>query len=142
MNENDDSKPQRKTVGRPFEPGDARINRTGRPKTFEELRRTADMIASELVPGPNGEMIPRGELLLRSWIKSKNPILQRSFIEYWVGKVPDKLETNALQPGTVLRLHFAHERPDLLEPSERRRLEEQQRRLKGLEAPSDISENS
>jgi len=122
---NDDSKPQRKTLGRPFEPGDERINRTGRPKTFDELRRTADMIASEMIPGPNGEIISRGELLLRSWIQSKNPILQRSFIEYWVGKVPDKLETNALQPGTILRLYYAHERPDLLEPHEREKVEQQ-----------------
>ena len=84
---------EEKRIGRPFESGDGRINRTGRPKTFDELRHTADMIASELVPGPNGEMISRGELLLRNWIKSKNPILQRSFMEYWIGKVPDKLET-------------------------------------------------
>ena len=100
-----------KTVGRPFEPGDKRINRTGRPKTFDDLRRTADMIASELVPGPNGEMISRGELLLRNWIKSKNPILQRSFIEYWVGKVPDRIEAEGLQPKTRLILHWGHELP-------------------------------
>jgi hypothetical protein len=106
-----------KTVGRPFEPGDKRINRTGRPKTFDELRRTADMIASEMVPGPNGEMISRGELLLRSWIKSKNPLLQRAFIEYWVGKVPDRIDAT-LEPRTVLRLYYAHERPDLRPPSE------------------------
>src|SRR5215831_11486366 len=98
-----------KTVERPFEPGDERINRSGRPKTFDELRRTADMIASELVPGPDGELITRGELLLRGWIKSKNPFLQRSFIEYWVGKVPDKIETEGLQPKTTLILHYAHE---------------------------------
>ena len=111
--EHDDS---RQPVGRPFQPNDERINRSGRPKTFHELRRTADMIASELVPGPKGEMISRGELLLRNWIKSKNPILQRSFIEYWVGKVPDRLETNALEPGTTLRLYFRHELDDNGQP--------------------------
>jgi hypothetical protein len=74
------------------------------------------MIASELVPGPNGEMISRGELLLRSWIKSKNPILQRSFIEYWVSKVPDKIETNALEPGTRLILRYGHELENELGP--------------------------
>src|SRR5215472_12184538 len=109
MNETDDSEPQRKTVGRPFEKNDSRINKTGRPKTFDELRRTADMIASELVPGPDGKMISRGELLLRSWIKSRNPILQRSFVEYWVGKVPDRIEAEGLQPQTRLILHYAHE---------------------------------
>src|SRR5215470_5261634 len=95
-------------TGKGFVKGDERINRSGRPKTFDELRRTADMIANELVPGPDGGMITRGELLLRSWIKSKNPILQRSFIEYWVGKVPDKIEAE-LQPKTRLTLYYAHE---------------------------------
>ncbi len=112
MMTNDNQK--HKTVGRPFSTGDERINRSGRPKTFEELRRTADMIASELVPGPNGEMISRGELLLRSWIKSKNPILQRSFLEYWVGKPADRLELDALEPPKKIRLvlRYAHEDPD------------------------------
>ena len=106
---NADSKPQPKNVvGRPFKPGDPRINRAGPPKTFEELRRTADMIASEMVPGPNGEMITRGELLLRSWIRSKNPLLQRAFVEYWVGKPPARIEAE-LQPKTRLILHYAHE---------------------------------
>lgn len=83
----------------------------GSPKTFDELRHTAEMIASEMVPGPDGKMISRGELLLRNWIKSKNPILQRSFVEYWVGKVPDKIESDGLEPRTVLRLYYAHEEP-------------------------------
>src|SRR5262245_22571873 len=107
MNKNDVE--LQRTVGRPFVSGDNRINRTGRPKTFDELRRTADMIASELVPGPAGELISRGELLLRGWIKSRNPILQRAFIEYWVGKVPDRIEAEGLQPQTRLILHYAHE---------------------------------
>jgi len=109
MNTERDSNKERKTVGRPFEKNDSRINKSGRPKTFDELRRTADMIASEMIPGPNGEMISRGELLLRSWIKSKNPILQRAFIEYWVGKVPDRIEAEGLEPKTQLILHYAHE---------------------------------
>jgi hypothetical protein len=126
MNDEEHDEPQRQTtVGRPFQKNDSRINKSGRPKTFAELRRTADMIASEMVPGPNGEMVSRGELLLRSCIKSKNPILQRSFIECWVGKVPDRLETDALQPRVTLRLHYAHERPDLLEPHEREKVEQQ-----------------
>src|SRR5215472_13453118 len=109
MNEDDVHKPRRKTVGRPFKKNDDRINRTGRPKTFDELRRAADLIASEMVPGADGKMISRGELLLRSWIKSKNPILQRSFVEYWVGKFPDRIEAEGLQPKTRLILHYAHE---------------------------------
>jgi len=147
MNMNDDSEPQRKTVGRPFELGDERINRTGRPKTFDELRRTADMIASELVPGPDGKMIARGELLLRNWIKSKNPLLQRSFVEYWVGRVPEKVETNALQPGTRLILHWPHEFDRLEQTREAKAFEgppnvarDPHHRLKGPESARDMSQ--
>ena len=118
---NADSKPQSKHPGlRPFVKDDPRINRSGRPKTFEELRRTADMIASEMVRGPDGKMISRGELLLRNWIKSKNPHLQRCFVEYWVGRPPDKVELEQLQPKTHLILHYGHEMPSALRalPSE------------------------
>jgi hypothetical protein len=90
------------------------------------------MIASELVPGPNGEMITRGELLLRSWIKSKNPILQRSFVEYWIGKPPEKLEVNKLEPGTRLVLHYGNELPAALEAEKALRL-----RLKAPSATGD-----
>jgi len=93
------------------------------------------MIANELVPGPDGELITRGELLLRNWIKSKNPILQRSFIEYWVGKVPNRIEAEGLQPKTRLILYYDHERPDYSGPSAFKELppsdDGNSRRLKG-----------
>jgi hypothetical protein len=126
---NPDSNPQSKNL-RPFKKGDPRINRSGRPKTFEELRRTADMIASELVPGPDGKMITRGELLLRSWMKSKHPHLQQCFVEYWVGKVPDRIEAEQLHPKTRLILHYGHERvADTLPPPAPNVAGEMQRRL-------------
>ena len=37
------------------------------------------------------------------------------FVEIAYGKVPDKLETNPLENKTTLILHYAHERPDLLQ---------------------------
>ena len=39
------------------------------------------------------------------------------FVEIAYGKVPDKLETNPLENKTTLILHYAHERPDLLQPN-------------------------
>src|SRR5262249_31879896 len=105
---------------KPFVKGDPRINRTDRGKTFDELRRTADMIANELVPGADGKMITRGELLLRSWIKSKNPILQRSFIEYWVGKPVDRIAVEELKPTYRLVLKHGHEHPDYKRPDSER----------------------
>jgi hypothetical protein len=56
------------------------------------------------------------ERVLRSWRDSKEPQLQKAFLEYAFGKVPDKIETNLLTTGTVLRLYYAHERPELQQP--------------------------
>ncbi len=95
------------------------------------------MIAGEDVVGADGNIISRAELLLRRWSRSKNPKLQLLFIEYAFGPVPPtKIETtNTLQPGVVLRLHFPHERPDLLGSSALRLLPSSDdgasRRLKG-----------
>ena len=50
------------------------------------------------------------ERVLREWRDSKEPALQKAFIEYAFGKVPDKLETTGLENKTTLVLHFDHER--------------------------------
>ena len=50
------------------------------------------------------------ESILRSWAKSKEPTLQKAFIQYAFGKVPDKFETDPLENKTTLVLHFDHER--------------------------------
>ena len=99
---------------RPFVAGDRRINRRGRPKNFDAFRELAQAIAHEKTDGDNGETITIVESILRSWAKSKEPTLQKAFIEYAFGKVPDKLETTGLEDKTTLILHYAHERPDLL----------------------------
>ena len=115
MGMNDD--PQRKPVGRPFCRGDSRINRAGRPKGFDKVRALAKMIAGEDVIGADGNTISRAELLLRQWSRSKNPMLQKLFVEIAFGAVPPtKVEADALEPRTALRLYYAHERPDLLQP--------------------------
>jgi hypothetical protein len=104
-----DEEPQRKTLGRPFTKGDGRINRRGRPRSFDQFRALAQKIAGEKLVTPGGSTLTVAEAILRSWAKSKEPQLQRAFIEFAFGKVPDKLETDMLQPKTILRLHYAHE---------------------------------
>jgi hypothetical protein len=96
---------------RPFVAGDPRINRRGRPKNFDAFRELAQAIAHEKTAGDNGETITIVESILRSWAKSKEPALQKAFVEYAFGKVPDKLETTGLENKPVLILHYAHERP-------------------------------
>ena len=88
----------------PFKKGDPRINRNGRPKSFDEVRALAQQVAHE---GANTIKILR---ILRDWAGSDDVTKQRAFVEYAFGKVPDKLETTGLENKTTLVLHFDHER--------------------------------
>jgi hypothetical protein len=94
---------------RNFVKNDPRINRRGRPKGFDAFRRKAQEIACEMVTDSEGNKITCVEALLRSWAKSEEPLLQKAFIEYAFGKVPDKLETNPLENKKTLILHYGHE---------------------------------
>ena len=83
-----------------FKKGDPRINRKGRPKSFDALRELAQQIAHEeaLSSGQpvviNGHTATVAEMILRQWAASKNPQLARAFIEIAFGKVPDNVDVN------------------------------------------------
>jgi hypothetical protein len=96
-----------------FVKGDSRINRSGRPKGFDAFRRKAREIACEMVTDSEGNKMTCIEALLRSWAKSKEPVLQKAFVEYAFGKVPEKLETDMLENKTTLILRYGHERERL-----------------------------
>ena len=96
---------QRGRGPKPFVKGDPRINRKGRPRSFDELRK----LGQETVTTSRGISITLAEAILRSWAESKEPILQKAFMEYAFGKVPDKLETNPLEGRKTLILHYGHE---------------------------------
>jgi hypothetical protein len=88
--------------GRPFAKGDPRINRNGRPKSFDALRKLAQQIAHEetaLVVG--GHKVTVAEAILRQWAQSKNPQLQRAFVEIAFGKVPDRHEITGADSGPI-----------------------------------------
>ena len=98
---------------RPFMAGDVRINRRGRPKNFDAFRELCQKICHERVT-LDGEVMTRLEVILRDWAGSKDAQKQIALVQYGYGKPPDKIETN-LPPRTVVRLHWAHERSDLLQ---------------------------
>lgn len=86
---------------RPFKPGpDPRRHKGGRPKSFDHFRELAQSIASR----------EKAIEILKRWADSPEPQLQRAFVEYAFGKVPDKIETTGLENKTTLVLHFDHER--------------------------------
>ena len=85
-------------TGKGFVKGDPRINRKGRPKSFDALRELAQSIAHETATSDkqpiviNGHTATVAEMILRQWAASKNPQLARAFIEIAFGKVPDALD--------------------------------------------------
>lgn len=77
-----------------FQKGDSRINRSGRPKSFDGLRELAQKIAHEAVEIKGDKKVIKMtvvEAILRQWAQSKDARLQQAFIAYAYGKVPDQL---------------------------------------------------
>jgi hypothetical protein len=92
-------------MGKPFEKGagkDPRINRKGRPKSFDALRALTQQIAHEEAKANgqpiviDGHTVTVTEAIMRQWAQSKDVRLVQAFIQYAYGKVPDvvKLETD------------------------------------------------
>lgn len=78
-----------------FVKGDPRIWKGGRPKSFDAVRELAQAIAHETAKAGgatvtvDGHSVTVVEMILRQWAQSKNPQLQRAFIEIAYGKVPN-----------------------------------------------------
>ncbi len=102
-----------RVIGKAFVKGDSRINRSGRPRGFDEMRKMAQRIASETVIDERGIPMTCAEAVLRSWARSSEPALQRAFVEYAFGRVPDRLDCETLENKTTLILHYGHEKERL-----------------------------
>lgn len=79
---------------KPFVKGDPRINRNGRPKSFDKLRKLAQQLAHEDALDARGKpLIIDGQkqtqitMLLRQMIR-ENPV---KFLEYAFGKPKDEI---------------------------------------------------
>lgn len=85
----------------PFKKGDPRINRKGRPKTFDAIRALAQNIAHDRsgVIDKNGNELTVIEAILRKWATSKDPRLQIAFVEYAYGKPPVRSEITGENGG-------------------------------------------
>ena len=75
--------------GKPFVPGDPRINRKGRPRSFDALRKLAQMIANEEQGGRT-----RAEQILRE-MATGDASQKLRFLEIAYGRVPDQVAIEA-----------------------------------------------
>lgn len=87
-----------------FVKGDPRINRKGRPKSFDALRALAQQLANEIAKGKDGGEIviddhkaTNTEMLLRALMR-ENP---ERFIEIAFGKVPNPVEVTGKAGGPI-----------------------------------------
>lgn len=99
---------------KPFKKGDSRINRKGRPRTFDQLRSLAQKIAHEVDPDAKEENITVVENMLRKWATGKNPQLQQAFVAYAYGKVPDKQEITGKDGRDLTITVTFNEKPESL----------------------------
>jgi len=87
---------------KPFTKADPRINRKGRPKSFDAFRELALQIAHEPATQKDGlpfildgHVVTKTEMILRQWAASKDPRLQQAFIRIAYGKVPDQIDVTS-----------------------------------------------
>ena len=73
----------------PFKKGDKRINRSGRPKNFDKLRKLAIKIAAEEAANTG---MTRVELMLTAMASSKNPSDRALFLAYAFGKPKEEMD--------------------------------------------------
>ena len=95
-------------TGKGFVKGDPRINRKGRPRSFDQLRKLALSLLNEPAKGADGQPIVIGdhvatnvEMILRSAMR--NPRFAQWVLEVAFGKVPDKVEVSG-RDGAPLKV--------------------------------------
>lgn len=97
---------------KPFVKGDPRVNRKGRPRSFDAARALAQQIAHEVLTtdggagltNKRGDLITRIEAIFREMSTSRDHRKQELFLAYAVGKPKEETE---LTGKVVLEVKYA-----------------------------------
>ena len=101
---------------KPFTQDDPRINRNGRPRDYEELRKMVREVGFEQVGvKEDGTPMTLIESIVRDWMHSKSFNKQLAALQYGYGKVPEKLEVERNASKIVIRWTEADEDPEYIE---------------------------
>jgi len=101
---------------KPFTADDPRINRNGRPRDYEELRKLVRKVGyEEVVVNEDGSTMTMIESIVRDWMTSKSFRKQLAAIQYGFGKVPEKLEVERNASKIVIRSTEVDEDPEYIE---------------------------
>lgn len=85
-----------------FTKGDARINRKGRPRSFDALRALVLEIGNEVITNKDGSVqTTRIQAIIRDWFVSNNFQKQKAILEIAFGKVPDQVELTGKDGGVI-----------------------------------------
>jgi len=76
---------------KPFQKGDPRINRRGRPRKSDLIAQLAKSLLEEPIEiGRENQTITRLESILREWLDSGNFQKKLAVIQYAYGRIPDE----------------------------------------------------
>lgn len=101
---------------KPFTQDDPRINRNGRPRDYEALRKLVRAVGYEDVDvHEDGTPMTLIESIVRDWMTSKSFRKQLAAIQYGFGKVPEKLEVERNASKIVIRWTEVYEDPEYIE---------------------------
>ena len=93
---------------KPFKKDDPRINRKGRPKSLDALRKLAQQIATEDVKQNGQILVIDGhkvtviEAVMRALASSKNPRDRELFLKYAYGTPPATVEVSGKDGGPLV----------------------------------------
>jgi hypothetical protein len=105
-----DKEKNKRVIGRPFSKNDPRINKSGRPRSFDQLRALAQQIGNQLCKDEHGNTLTVAEAVLRKLVQSNDSRALQIFLEYGYGKPVETIEATGLENNKTLILHFGHER--------------------------------